>query len=287
MVRSADDAVHRDVLRQYLEEDIGTADITTLAIVPADRSATGHFVAKAPLVLAGVEIAVQVFALLDEAIDVEFLHRDGDLVSTGRPLARLRGRARALLTGERVATNLLQRLSGIATLTRRFVDAVRGTGASILDTRKTTPGLRTFEKYAVRVGGGLNHRMRLDEAILIKDNHIRIAGSVRAAVEACRSAAPPGMRVEVEVTTLPELEEALRAGVDAVLLDNMSTQMVETAVRRVRAASPDRRVLVEVSGGITLQNVRQFAAAGPDWISIGALTHSAPAVDMSFEIDAV
>jgi nicotinate-nucleotide pyrophosphorylase (carboxylating) len=204
----------------------------------------------------------------------------------------LRGTARALLTAERVALNLVQQLSGIATLTRTFVQAVAGTDAKILDTRKTTPGLRLLEKYAVRTGGGCNHRRDLSEAILIKDNHIRLAGGVGPACEAAQNvksrARPPARQpkwIEVEVTNLEELRAALVCGPDIVMLDNMSPTQVREAVTLVRAQDLSRKIRVEASGGITLQNVREYAEAGADWISVGALTHSAPAVDLSFEIE--
>ncbi len=285
MLHAFDPTVHRDILRKFLEEDIGRGDITTLAVVPADRNAIGNFVAKAPLVLAGIEVAIQVFALLDADLGVEISHRDGAHLREGQEAARVWGQARALLMGERVALNLLQRLSGIATLTRRFVDAVHGTQAKILDTRKTTPGLRAFEKYAVAVGGGLNHRLGLDDAVLIKDNHIKIAGGVRPAIDAAQSARGRARWLEVELTTVEELQEALRGKIDVVLLDNMKPEMVRQAVELVRADGSSERILVEASGGITLANVRRFAEAGVDWISVGALTHSAPAVDISFEIE--
>lgn len=287
MIPALAQTARRELLKKFLEEDIGRGDITTQAIVPVDQQAAGYFVAKAPLVLAGIELAIEVFTLLDEGVAVERWHRDGDYLREGDRAAGVRGQARALLTGERVATNLLQRLSGIATLTKRFVDAVHGTGTRILDTRKTTPGLRVFEKYAVTVGGGLNHRFGLDDAILIKDNHVKIAGGVRAAIEAARVAGDRTHRFEVEVTTLDELEEALQHDVDAILLDNMKPDVVRQAVGRVRAHKSGRKILVEASGGMTLENVRRFAEAGVDWASVGALTHSAPAVDMSFEIDPV
>ncbi|MDE2058570.1 MAG: carboxylating nicotinate-nucleotide diphosphorylase [candidate division NC10 bacterium] len=274
----------REALKRFLEEDIGRGDVTTLAIVPPDQKATGHFIAKAPLVLAGIELAIEALTLLDQGVVVENRHRDGDELCEGDRAASLRGQARALLTGERVATNLLQRLCGIATLTRRFVEAVRGTDAKILDTRKTTPGLRVFEKYAVTVGGGINHRFGLDDAILIKDNHIRLAGGIRAATETAREHESRSHRFEVEVTTLDELQEALRYDLDAVLLDNMTPEMVRQAVACVRAHERGKKIVVEASGGMTLDNVRAFAEAGADWISIGALTHAAPAVDMSFKI---
>ena len=193
--------------------------------------------------------------------------------------------ARALLTGERVALNLLQRLSGVATLTRRFVRAVEGTGAEILDTRKTTPGLRALEKYAVRVGGGKNHRRDLGDAVLIKENHIRLAGDVAKALEAVQSAKVRARWIEIEVTNLDELRTALGHSPDIILLDNMEPPLVRQAVEQVRLRDPARKIRTEASGGITLGNVRNFAEAGVDWISVGALTHSAPAVDLSFEIE--
>ena len=284
MFQSLAQATRREILRKFLEEDIGRGDITTLATVSPDQKAVGYFLAKAPLVLAGIDLAIDVLILLDEDLTVENRRRDGEYLRAGDRAAGVRGQARALLTGERVATNLLQQLSGIATLTKRFVDAVHGTHARIVDTRKTTPGLRVFEKYAVTVGGGVNHRFGLDDAILIKDNHIKLVGGVRAAIEAARLAGNHTHRFEVEVTTLEELQEALQYDIDAVLLDNMKPDMVRQAVTYVRAHPGGRKIVVEASGGITLENVRTFAEAGVDWISVGALTHSAPAVDMSFKI---
>jgi nicotinate-nucleotide pyrophosphorylase (carboxylating) len=280
---------YRDLLRSFLAEDIGAGDITTETTVAAGQKARGEVVAKAPLVLAGIELFAEVFQLLDSSTRVENICHDGDELAPGQIPARVTASARALLTGERVALNLLQRLSGVATLTRRFVHAVDGTGAQILDTRKTTPGLRALEKYAVRVGGGRNHRKDLGEAILIKDNHIRLAGGVSAALlgaEAAkgRAASPPAW-IEVEVTNLDELSEALAYNPDVVLLDNMSPALVREAVQRVRTHRSPQKIRTEASGGITLANVREFAEAGVDWISIGALTHSAPAVDISFEIE--
>lgn len=273
-----------EALKRFLEEDIGRGDVTTLAIVPPDQKAIGHFVAKAPLVLAGIDLVIETLTLLDQGLVVEDRHHDGDELREGDRAASVRGQARALLSGERVATNLLQRLCGIATLTRRFVEAVRGTQANILDTRKTTPGLRVFEKYAVTVGGGINHRFGLNDAILIKDNHIRLAGGISAAIETARQHESRSHRFEVEVTTIEELQEALRYELDAVLLDNMNPEMVRQAVTCVRAHERGDKIVIEASGGMTLDNVRAFAEAGVDWISIGALTHAAPAVDMSFKI---
>lgn len=273
-----------EALKRFLEEDIGRGDVTTLAIVPPDQKAIGHFVTKAPLVLAGIDLAIEALTLLDQGLVVENRHDDGDELREGDRVASVRGQARALLSGERVATNLLQRLCGIATLTRRFVESVHGTQAKILDTRKTTPGLRVFEKYAVTVGGGINHRFGLDDAILIKDNHIRLAGGISAAIKTARQHENRSHRFEVEVTTLEELQEALRYDLDAVLLDNMNPKMVRQAVACVRAHEHGNKIVVEASGGMILDNVRAFAEAGVDWISVGALTHAAPAVDMSFKI---
>jgi len=293
---------YRELLRAFLKEDLGGGDITTDSIIPAEQRAQGELIAKAPLVLAGIGLFVEVFRLLDGRAEADVLRQDGEELAPGDIPARLRAGARALLTGERVALNLLQRLSSVATLTRRFVQAVAGTGAQILDTRKTTPGLRELEKYAVRVGGGQNHRQDLSEAVLIKENHIRLAGGVAAAfaaVQALRERRPaqaPKDRpswIEIEVTNLEELREALAHAPDVILLDNMSPPLVRAAVTQVRSAEgaqrerrhdPAHKIRVEASGGITLTNVREFAEAGADWISVGALTHSAPAVDLSFEI---
>ena len=285
MLQSLDCTARREALRRFLEEDVGLGDITTLALVSADQKAIGHFVAKMPLVVAGVQIAIETLTILDGGLVAEVWHGDGEYLSEGGRLAGVRGNARALLSGERVATNLLQRLSGVATLTKRFVDAVHGTDARILDTRKTTPGLRAFEKYAVTLGGGVNHRLGLDHAVLIKDNHVKIAGSIRAAIEAARSANSHTQQCEVEVTNLEELQEALACGVDAVLLDNMAPELVRKAVKLIRAQRTGREIVIEASGGMTVENVREFAEAGVDRISVGALTHSAPAIDVSFEIE--
>jgi nicotinate-nucleotide pyrophosphorylase (carboxylating) len=284
MLQSLAPSTRREILRRFLEEDIGRGDVTTLSVISPDQKAVGYFLAKVPLVLAGIDLAIEVLALLDEDLAVESSRRDGDHLTQGDRAASVRGRARTLLTGERVATNLLQQLSGVATLTKKYVDAVRGTNARIVDTRKTTPGLRVFEKYAVTVGGGVNHRFGLDDAIMIKDNHIKVAGGIRAALEAARLAGNRVHRVEVEVSTLEELQEAVQYDIDAVLLDNMKPEMVRRAVELVRASPNGRRILVEASGGMTLEIVCRFAEAGVDWISVGALTHSAPAVDMSFKI---
>jgi nicotinate-nucleotide pyrophosphorylase (carboxylating) len=275
----------QNLLRSFLAEDIGTGDITTETTVSATQRARGQAIAKAPLVLAGVELFVEVFRLLDSTTKAEIFSRDGEELTPGKIPAQVTASARALLTGERVALNLLQRLSGVATLTRRFVCAVEGTGAEILDTRKTTPGLRALEKYAVRVGGGKSHRRDLAEAVLIKENHIRLAGGVSAALTAAQAAKGRARWIEIEVTNLDELRAALAHNPDVILLDNMSSSLVRQAVSEVRQHAAPNKIRTEASGGITLHNVREFAEAGVDWISAGALTHSAPAVDISFEIE--
>jgi nicotinate-nucleotide pyrophosphorylase (carboxylating) len=274
-----------NLLRSFLAEDIGTGDITTETTVPAMQRARGEVTVKAPLVLAGIELFVEVFRLLDLTTTAEIFFHDGEELTAGKVPAYVNASARALLTGERVALNLLQRLSGVATLTRRFVRAIEGTEAEILDTRKTTPGLRTLEKYAVRVGGGKNHRKDLGEAVLIKENHIRLAGGVSAALTAAQSAKGRVAWIEIEVTNLDELSNALAHHPDVILLDNMNPSLVRQAVEQVRKHSAPNKIRTEASGGITLDNVREFAKAGVDWISVGALTHSAPAVDISFEIE--
>jgi nicotinate-nucleotide pyrophosphorylase (carboxylating) len=274
-----------NLLRSFLAEDIGAGDITTETTVPATQRARGEVIAKAPLVLAGIELFLEVFRLLDVSATAQIFFHDGEELAPGKIPAHVDASARALLTGERVALNLLQRLSGVATLTRRFVRAIEGTEAEILDTRKTTPGLRALEKYAVRVGGGKNHRRDLGEAVLIKENHIRLAGGVSAALTASQAAKGRAAWIEIEVTNLDELSAALAHRPDVILLDNMSPPLVREAVDIVRKHSVPKRIRTEASGGITINNVREFAEAGVDWISVGALTHSAPAVDLSFEIE--
>lgn len=279
-------ACHK-LLRSFLAEDLGAGDITTDTLVPVTQRARGEVMAKAPLVLAGIDLFAEVFRLLDAKAEVEIGFHDGEELKPGQIPARLRASARALLTGERVALNLLQHLSGIATVTRQFVKTVEGTRAQILDTRKTTPGLRALEKYAVLVGGGRSHRKDLSEAVLIKDNHIRLAGGVTPALTAAQAVKGRVAWIEIEVTNLDELREALAHNPDVVLLDNMSPQMVRQAVECVHAANPRRTIRTEASGGITIANLREFAEAGVDWISAGALTHSAPSVDLSFEIEPI
>jgi nicotinate-nucleotide pyrophosphorylase (carboxylating) len=278
-----DATVFRQQIAKFLQEDIGAADLTTEATVGPGQCALGRFVAKESMVLAGIEVALEVLRSLNSELSAEVSFPDGSLLKSGDTPAIVRGKARALLTGERVALNLLQRLSGVATLTQRFVDAVKGTGAEILDTRKTTPGLRTLEKYAVHVGGGRNHRLNLHEAVLIKENHIRMAGGIAPAIAAARKARTQAQLLEVEVTNLEEFKQAVQQSPDAILLDNMSPDVLGACVALARARNS--KIVLEASGSISLQNVREYAEAGVDWISIGALTHSAPAADISFEIE--
>jgi nicotinate-nucleotide pyrophosphorylase (carboxylating) len=269
-----------DLLRAAFAEDVGRGDLTTEAAVPRGLRARAEIVAKQEGVLAGLPLLPRLFALVGSGETLVELHlADGVEFEEGAVLAALSGPVEDLLAGERVALNLLQRLSGIATLARRFVHAVAGTKARIVDTRKTTPGLRLLEKYAVRVGGGQNHRFGLDDGILIKDNHLAAAGGVTAAVTRARKRVPHTLRIEVECTTLAEVEEAIAAGADAILLDNMRPEESRAAVAAVAG-----RALVEASGGVTLETVRAVAETGVDLISVGALTHSAPAVDLSMRV---
>jgi len=270
-------------IRRYLTEDIGSGDVTTARIVSEGATTRGWLVARQDCIVAGVDIARQVFAELDAALSFTVIIPDGQRALAGARIACVEGATAPMLTGERVALNLLQRLSGIATLTRRYADAVDGTQARILDTRKTTPGLRLLEKYAVRAGGGTNHRIGLYDAILIKDNHVAIAGNAREALR--RAKAGERMPTQIEVDHLAQLREVLELGVDAVLLDNMSAALVAEAVGIIRSHPQGSNCRIEASGGITLQNVRAYAEAGVDCISIGALTHSAPAVDIALDIE--
>ena len=272
-----DPALYRETVRRALAEDLRWGDITTDAAIPADARAVGEIVAGSPCVLAGLDVAIEVFRQLEPRLEVERSHQDGDQCAVDDAVLRVTGLGRALLTAERTALNFLQRLSGTATLTRRFVDVARGR-TTVLDTRKTTPTLRALEKYAVRAGGGVNHRMALDDGILIKDNHIRLAGSIREAVErVCR--AGHDMPIEVEAQSLADVAAAVAAGVDVVLADNMDTADIQEAVRLTRGEAR-----VEVSGGITLERLDEIAAVEPEYVSVGALTHSAPAIDFSFDL---
>jgi nicotinate-nucleotide pyrophosphorylase (carboxylating) len=274
-------AVAADTLERLVEavlaEDIGSGDVTTDAIVDPEALGVADLATRVPGVIAGLDAAEAVFRMLEPEIGFVRLVEEGAQLDEAAPVARVNGSLRAILTGERAALNFLGRLSGIATLTRRYVDVVAGTGVAILDTRKTTPGLRELEKHAVVCGGGRNHRFGLFDAVLVKDNHIRAAGSIQAALETVRSSTE--LPIEVECETLAQLEEALAAGADAILLDNMTPDQLRSAV-----AIADGRARLEASGGVTLDTVRAIAETGVDEISIGALTHSAPALDVSLEL---
>jgi nicotinate-nucleotide pyrophosphorylase (carboxylating) len=268
---------------QFLAEDIGRGDITTYATVSDEARGTGRFLAKEYLVICGLDVAEAVFFHLDpDGTEMDTSYNDGDEVEEGTVFATLSGAADVLLSGERVALNLIQRLSGIATLTRQYVRAVEGTRAKIVDTRKTTPGLRLLEKYAVTVGGGKNHRLGLDDGILIKDNHIALAGGITEAVSAAKDRAGHLHKIEVEITNWAQLREAIDAGADIVMLDNQTPEEAAKLVEMARGLDPG--VLIEASGGMSLEKVRLFAEAGVDMISVGRLTHSARAVDISFKI---
>ena len=275
-----DPALYRDIVKRALDEDVRDGDITTDATVPSAQPARGVFLVKADCVLAGLDVALEAFRLIEPAVRVEAHKHDGDSCAAGEEIAVVFGSARALLVAERTALNFLQRLSGIATRTRRFVDAAGGR-ITILDTRKTTPTLRVLEKYAVRAGGATNHRVGLFDAILIKDNHIRLGGGVTRAVERAR-AHRPGLPVEIEAETLAQVDQALAAGAETILVDNMATDDIRAAVARARG-----RAKIEISGGVTLERIPELAATGADFVSVGALTHSAPAVDISFEIEPI
>jgi nicotinate-nucleotide pyrophosphorylase (carboxylating) len=273
----------RNLVAAWLAEDIGRGDVTTNSVVPADVHGRAHIEAREPCTVAGMGVAALCFELTSARIDgtLEFKEviGDGGRVEAGDVLGRIEGPLAPILTAERTALNLLARLCGVATITRRYVAAVDGTKARIVDTRKTTPGLRILQKYAVTVGGGSNHRFGLDDGILIKDNHLVAAGGVSEALARARAGAPHGLRIEVEVTSLTELEEALNAGANAILLDNMSPETVAEAVRM-----NEGRALLEVSGGINLDTVRSYAVTGVDLISVGALTHAAPSIDLALEL---
>jgi nicotinate-nucleotide pyrophosphorylase (carboxylating) len=274
---------YEELLRRALAEDLGRGgDLTTDAIVPVGEVVSARIVSRAAGVVSGCAPAAATFELLDGAIEIEQIAADGCRVADGDVLLVLRGCARTVLSGERTALNILGRLSGVATLTRRFVDAVAQTRARIVCTRKTTPGMRVLEKYAVRCGGGWNHRFALDDAVLIKDNHLAAAGGVRSAIEAVRRSVGHTVTVEVEVDSLDQLSQALDVEIDVVLLDNMTTEELRRAVAMV-----DGRAVTEASGGITLENVSEIAATGVDLISVGAITHSAPSLDVSLELDPI
>jgi nicotinate-nucleotide pyrophosphorylase (carboxylating) len=270
------------LLRGFLAEDVGRFDVTTDATVPRDARADGELVAKSSCVVSGLRIARRVFELLDADLAWTDVAPAGSAVSPPAVLARLSGSARSILTAERVALNLLQRMCGIATATRRFVDAVAGTDCRILDTRKTAPGLRPFDRQAVRDGGGVNHRYDLTEMVLIKDNHRRLAGGVARAVAAARVSAPAGTPIEVEVESEEDLSEALAAGAGRILIDNQPPEVVARWCAAVKRARP--AIFVEASGNMSLENVRRYAATGVDAVSVGSLTHSVAAADVSLEL---
>jgi nicotinate-nucleotide pyrophosphorylase (carboxylating) len=275
-----DPSEYRDLVRRALDEDLAGGDITTDAIVGQNDRARGTLQAKSPCTLAGLGVALEAFAQLDPGVTATFAFGDGDECAAGVVIGDVTGSARALLSGERTALNFLQHLSGIATLARQYVQAASGR-IIVLDTRKTTPTLRALEKYAVRMGGATNHRMSLHDGVLIKDNHIRLGGGIANAIAQVR-AFGARHRVEVECETLNQVDQALEAGADILLVDNMDTDDILKAVRRAAG-----RAKVEISGGVTLARIPELAATGADFVSSGALTHSAPAIDISFEIEPV
>jgi len=271
-------ALYREIVRRALAEDLGWGDVTTEATVNAELRARGIILAKSPCVIAGLDVAAEAFKQLDPAAHLTVHHPDGHLCAPGDVVAEVHGSAAAMLTAERTALNLMQRMSGIATLTRKFVDAARGR-ITILDTRKTTPTLRALEKYAVRAGGGTNHRGGLDDGILIKDNHIRLAGGVQEAIRRMKKAGQE-MPIEIEAQSLEQVDQAIAAGADVILLDNLSTVEIKEGIRRIAG-----RAKTEISGGVTLERIPELAETGADYVSVGALTHSAAAADLSFELE--
>ena len=267
-----------DFVERVLAEDLGSGgDVTSMATIAADERFAAVMASRQDIVVAGLDLAAAFFRTLDASVDIELLCKDGDAVAAGGELMRLGGNARAMLAAERSALNTLQHLSGIATLTRRYVDAIAGTGATLLDTRKTLPGLRVLEKYAARMGGATNHRMRLDDGVLIKDNHVAVCGGVSEAVRRAK-AAGTGLQVQVEVDSIAQIEPALGAGADRLLLDNMSPPVLREGVALVAG-----RVPLEASGGVTLDTIRAIAETGVDFISLGRITQSAPAVDIGLD----
>lgn len=268
-----------DSLRRWLEEDIGTGDLTSEALIPEDAVTTGLIHAKDTGILCGVDVARRVFELLDPSLEFTALAKDGDTLAYGTKIAEIKGSARSVLTGERLALNLLQHLSGVATQTKQLADIAKPYGTRVVDTRKTTPGLRLLEKYAVRVGGGHNHRLGLYDAILIKDNHIAVAGGVKEALARAKAYASHMTKIEIEVESLEQAREAVQGGADVIMLDNMAPEAMKECVAMI-----DHRAVVEASGGINATNLAAAAAAGVDVISVGALTHSVKAVDISLDV---
>ncbi len=270
----------RNLIARALEEDLGTGDITTSSVVPANTVVSGKFIAKQQGVVCGLDLVREVFRQLDPEVELRPFIADGDQVEKGTTIATLSGRAQAILSGERVALNFLQHLSGISTYTATLVSSLKGTTLKILDTRKTTPGLRVLEKYAVKTGGGNNHRMNLSDGIMIKDNHIKAAGGIRMAVQAARKNAPPTLKIEVETETLQQVEEALIAGADIIMLDNMDFDTMKKAVELVNG-----NALTEASGNMDQKDLAMVAATGVDMVSVGALTHSVKAMDISLKFE--
>jgi len=269
------------LVKAALDEDDAFNDLTTIATVVSDRHARGRLVSRASGVLCGVPLAVEAFCQLDDKVTIRIDHEDGSVIEPGSSVLYLSGHARALLAAERVALNFMQRLSGIASLTARYVEAVSGTNAKILDTRKTTPGWRLLEKYAVRAGGGTNHRLNLSSAVLIKDNHLAaVDGDVEAAVRRARDLAPVGTKVEVECDRIEQVHAALDANADIIMLDNMTPAQMAECVKLVNG-----RAITEASGGVNLDKVRAIAETGVDWISVGAITHSAPSLDLGLDFE--
>ncbi len=272
----------RRLVELALEEDLGRGDITTQAVIAPGLTATAHLVAREPMVVAGIGLCSAVFRRVDRSISATESAKDGDRVTAGARVATFSGSAASILAAERTALNFVQRLSGIATLARAFVDAASASSVRIADTRKTTPGFRLLEKYAVRMGGASNHRYDLGSGVLIKDNHVAVAGGVKVAIERTRGRVPHGLKIEVEVDSLDQLDEALEAGADIILLDNFALPDVERAVARAKMKTP--RPLLEVSGGVTLEKIPAIARTGVDIVSVGALTHSAKAMDLALDI---
>lgn len=270
----------RDFIKRSFQEDIGTGDITTLSTIPSGTQISGRFIAKESGVICGLEVAREVFAYADKNIKLKFNYNDGDRVEKGEIIATISGDAMSILTGERLALNLMQRMSGIATNTNYAVKKIEGYKARVADTRKTTPGLRVFEKYAVKTGGGSNHRFNLADGVLIKDNHIKAAGSITNAVTAARNNAPHTLKIEVEVESIKQLNEALEAGADIIMLDNMDNETMTNAVNITNG-----KAILEASGNMGEKDLESVAKTGVDFISIGALTHSVKAMDISLKFD--
>ncbi len=275
-----DNTLLNKIIKRALEEDLNTGDITTMSTVPKETNISGNFIAKTDGILCGIDIAKSVFAYLDPQVKLDCFFKDGDTVKKGDVIAKIKGRAISVLSGERLALNLMQRLSGIATKTRQAADKVANFDVRILDTRKTTPGLRMLEKYAVRTGGGYNHRFTLSDGVLIKDNHIKAAGGIGKAVSAARDFVPHTLKIEVEVETIEQVKQALAARADIIMLDNMSNDMMSQAVALI-----DKKALVEASGNMDGKDLREVAETGVDFISIGALTNSVNPLDISLKFD--